>query len=447
MAGGDQEMSLPGDKPDGFFQSLLERVSDSILVLGPDGRIRYANPAVCTLIGQPASALLGASLFDHIHPDDIALVSQGLDGPLTHADGEWFGDFQLAVGSVEKRVRARAVNQLEDPAVAGIVLTMQDITDLRALEDELRNSRELYRRLFNEVPVMFLLARPVDGVPTVHDCNARFLARLGYRLEEVVGRPLADLYTPESADDMLRLSAAGAYDHYTVGKTLVTERGLLTSTGEVVPTLAEAMTEFDSAGKLAGVRVAYLEITERKQLEERLIWQAFHDPLTGLPNRALFLNRLQRALVADHRRPDRLAILYMDLDRFKPVNDRYGHSAGDQVLNLLSRRLEACVRESDTVARLAGDEFAILLERIDIADRAPVIAERVLASLRDPFHLPTGMVTVSASIGIAYSRTGRESPDELLRAADTALYRAKNAGKSRYTIYSPEMDSLPPAAK
>lgn len=443
MAGDGPAMSLPRKKPDGFYQALLAQVSDAILVLGSDGRIRYANPAFCRMVDQRASALLGASLFDHIHPDDIALVSQGLDGPLTNAAGEWSGDFQFTVGGERIRVRARAVSHLHDPTVAGIVLTMQDITAQRALEDDLRNSRELYRRLFNEVPVMFLLARPIDGVPTVHDCNARFLARLGYRLEEVVGRPLEELYTPESADDMLRLTAAGAYDHYTVGKTLVTERGLLTSSGDVVPTLAEAMTEFDSSGKLAGVRVAYLEITERKQLEERLIWQAFHDPLTDLPNRALFLNRLQRALVADHRRPDRLAILYMDLDRFKPVNDRHGHSAGDEVLVLLSRRLEACVRESDTVARLSGDEFAILLERIDIADRAPRIAERVLAALRDPFHLPTGMVTVSASIGIAYSRTGRESPDELLRAADSALYRAKNAGKSRYTIYEPWMDSPP----
>jgi diguanylate cyclase (GGDEF)-like protein len=165
-----------------------------------------------------------------------------------------------------------------------------------------------------------------------------------------------------------------------------------------------------------------------------------YDPLTGLPNRALFLERVAQAAARARRRSEhRFALLFVDLDGFKSVNDTLGHLAGDQVLISVARRLEACVRPGDVVARLGGDEFAVLLERIDEPGGATDVAARILDELRPTFPVGGRDVTVAASIGIAVSVTGREAVEDLLRDADTAMYRAKAAGKGRYDVFDEEL--------
>jgi diguanylate cyclase (GGDEF)-like protein len=182
------------------------------------------------------------------------------------------------------------------------------------------------------------------------------------------------------------------------------------------------------------VENAALRGADQERIDE-LARQAFHDPLTDLPNRALFADRLEHALARLDRRDQVIAVLLLDLDGFKDVNDSLGHDAGDRLLIAVSQRLRGCLRPADSIARLGGDEFTILLEEITSLHEATRVAERIEDSLREPFVLDGHEVTVTASIGIALNSGDDVEPEELVRSADAAMYRAKRAGKARYEIY------------
>ena len=181
---------------------------------------------------------------------------------------------------------------------------------------------------------------------------------------------------------------------------------------------------------IRGIVVSSRDITERKALEERLRHQALHDPLTNLPNRALFANRLEQALLRRSRRKRFVAVLFMDLDNFKLVNDSLGHDLGDQLLIVVAERLRNCVRPEDTVARIGGDEYTVLIESVPDQGEAIEVAERITQELSHPFMLIGRELFVGSSIGIALGAPGKVSPEELLRGADVAMYRAKNEGKA-----------------
>ena len=179
------------------------------------------------------------------------------------------------------------------------------------------------------------------------------------------------------------------------------------------------------------------DITRRKEAEDLLRFKAHHDALTELPNRSLFMDRLQAALNQARRYRRNFALLLIDLDHFKDVNDTLGHTAGDQLLVEAARRLGSCVREADTVARLGGDEFAIILSEMRTDDEAEQIARRAVGLLGEPYHLDAGTTRISGCVGIAlYPVHGRET-DLLLRNADSALYAAKNGGRNTWRIYAP----------
>ncbi len=185
---------------------------------------------------------------------------------------------------------------------------------------------------------------------------------------------------------------------------------------------------------------SFIDITERKNTEHRLAHQAFHDPLTDLPNRALFMDRAGRATARARRHQEAVAVLFLDLDRFKVVNDSLGHEAGDQLLLAVADRLRACLRPEDTAARLGGDEFVVLIEDITDVNDASRVAERIAEALRAPFYVAEHEVYTSASIGIAVSTTTGDRPDDLLRDADAAMYRAKHRGGSHYQVFDKRMN-------
>lgn len=181
-----------------------------------------------------------------------------------------------------------------------------------------------------------------------------------------------------------------------------------------------------------------IDITDRKTAEEQLAHQAFYDSLTDLPNRALFMQRLEHALAVSKRRRKPVAVLFLDLDDFKEVNDSFGHAAGDALLAALAQRLQACVRPMDTVARIGGDEFTVLLDATDWRDDAIHVAERIVDELGRPFQIDGDEAFVQASIGLAFSDPDRHSAADVLREADVALYHAKRAGKGRYVVFGEE---------
>jgi diguanylate cyclase (GGDEF)-like protein/PAS domain S-box-containing protein len=180
-------------------------------------------------------------------------------------------------------------------------------------------------------------------------------------------------------------------------------------------------------GEITGVVAVVHDVTERKRGEEQLRYHAFHDYLTGLPNRALFMDRLDRLIKHAQRHPEyTFAVLFLDIDCFKAVNDSFGHSVGDDLLIAMGRRLEACLREGDSVGRLGGDEFAVLLADVRDLQEASQIAERIERALAAPFLLRGHEVFTSASIGISVSSSEYAGSGEMLRDADAAMYRAKS---------------------
>jgi diguanylate cyclase (GGDEF)-like protein/PAS domain S-box-containing protein len=196
----------------------------------------------------------------------------------------------------------------------------------------------------------------------------------------------------------------------------------------------------DEQGRVVGVAGSLQEITERKRLEERLQHDALHDPLTGLPNRALFMDRLEQALERAKRRPDKLfAVLFLDVDRFKAINDARGHAAGDELLRALAGRLQACLRGVDTVARLGGDEFAFLIEEVEGPADATRAASRILADVAAPFNIGGRDERATSSVGITLGPRHYEHAADMLRDADVAMYRAKAQGRGRQQVFDRSM--------
>ena len=258
---------------------------------------------------------------------------------------------------------------------------------------------------------------------------------LGYRPEELSGTRLTALI---HEDDVQRAQVllSEAADH--TGVNAAAEWRLRRRDGTWFFVEATAINLLADPN-LKGIVVTIRDVHERKLLEDRLSHQAFHDPLTNLANRALLANRVEHALARLQRDGRPPAVLFLDLDNFKTVNDSLGHTAGDQLLIEVARRLQSCVRLTDTPARLGGDEFALLLEDTSGLEAATEVAERVARSLRMPFALQGQEVFLTASMGIAISASAREPATELLRNADVAMYTAKQRGKDRLAVFEPSM--------
>ncbi|QMS88713.1 diguanylate cyclase [Nostoc edaphicum CCNP1411] len=253
---------------------------------------------------------------------------------------------------------------------------------------------------------------------------------LGKDLVEVVN--LVDKDVGETIENLATyVMEAGEIFNLPENCTLITKEGKEIAIGDNVAPIR------DQKGNITGAVLVFQDITKRKQTEAQLIRNAFYDGLTALPNRVLFLDRLRQTIERSKRRSDYyFAVLFLDLDGFKEINDRFGHGIGDDFLVAIARRLESCLRSGDTVARFGGDEFTVLLEDIkDITD-ATNVAKRIQDSLRSPVNLNGYELSATASIGITWNFSNYEEPATLLRDADIAMYRAKRQGKATYAIFS-----------
>ncbi|ROR35136.1 bifunctional diguanylate cyclase/phosphodiesterase [Inmirania thermothiophila] len=276
-----------------------------------------------------------------------------------------------------------------------------------------------------------------DAEGRIRAVNPAFTRITGYSAEEAVGQTPAILKSGRHAEDFYRamweaLEREGRWE----GEIWNRRRN-----GEVFPEWLSIAAVRDAAGRTTEYVAVFADITRRKEDEARIWRQANYDALTGLPNRTLFFDRLARAVSTARRIGGRLAVLFVDLDRFKWVNDTLGHAAGDALLQEAARRLARCVRESDTVARLAGDEFTVVLAEIRRAADAERVARAILAELERPYVLEGQEVQISGSVGIAIFPEDGEDAETLLRHADAAMYRAKEAGRNAYGFFTPEMDA------
>jgi diguanylate cyclase (GGDEF)-like protein/PAS domain S-box-containing protein len=261
---------------------------------------------------------------------------------------------------------------------------------------------------------------------------------LGFRPDEFVDDP--ELWPSRIHPDD-RAAAIEAYEtHWRTGEPLRAEYRMLARDGSEVWVRDEAFAMPD--GGQGGGRVSQglvVDTTDRKRLESKLIHDALHDPLTGLANRVLLRDHLERALARQERTPGRVALLFVDLDDFKRVNDAFGHAVGDEILRRVAERLVSVVRAEDVVARQSGDEFAVLLGQTRDDDEVTGLAERILAELRRPILLGGRSIIVGGSIGIALADEPAMAAEDLLVRADAAMYAAKAAGKGTLEIYDPRM--------
>jgi diguanylate cyclase (GGDEF)-like protein/PAS domain S-box-containing protein len=308
------------------------------------------------------------------------------------------------------------------------------VTERQRVEASLRESQQQYQNLYDSAPDSYASIAVNGIIRSINQIGADFL---GYRKQELIGRPIwLTIYQPD-------WQLAQQWLDRVLRERLVTSENELRKIrkdGSVVWVRERSQLLFDQDGTPTELHVICRDITESKHAEEQLLHNAFHDALTGLPNRALFMNRLERAVEYSKRDEDYLfAVLFLDLDRFKVINDSLGHTLGDEFLIAIARRLEACIRPIDTAARLGGDEFTILLEGIDDISDTIQVAERIQAQLTLPFNLDGQEVFTTASIGIVLRTTSNNHPEDLLRDADIAMYRAKSLGKARYEIFNPEM--------
>ncbi|BAT51709.1 response regulator receiver modulated diguanylate cyclase with PAS/PAC sensor [Nostoc sp. NIES-3756] len=212
---------------------------------------------------------------------------------------------------------------------------------------------------------------------------------------------------------------------------------LISRDGREIPIGDNIASIRDSVGNVTGTVLVFQDVTQRKQGEVQLLHNAFYDGLTGLPNKVLFLDRLKQAIERSKRRSDyRFAVLFLDLDGFKGINDRFGHGMGDDFLVAIAQRLESCVRSGDTVGRFGGDEFAVLLEDIRDVNDAINVAKRIQDTLGLPLNLNAHQIFTTASIGITLNNGSYDQPESLLRDADHAMYLAKQKGKARYGVFN-----------
>jgi diguanylate cyclase (GGDEF)-like protein/PAS domain S-box-containing protein len=318
------------------------------------------------------------------------------------------------------------------------------------IANQLENSEKMYRYLVDSSPDIIYTLNHEGRFTFIND---RAYQLLGYKREELIGQHYSILVHEEdleraryvfnerrvderaSRNVELRLKChAGANQERTFNNTLMTIS--LNAIGMHVPDQEVKKLEFYGTYGVAR------DITDRKRAEEVISYQAYHDILTDLPNRILFKDRLGLAVIQAKRKQTELAVMFIDLDRFKLVNDTLGHVKGDELLQQAAGRLKECLRRGDTLARQGGDEFTIVLPELRDRDDARMVADKFLEVLQDPFDLDGHAVHISASIGIAIYPTHGESIDELLRHADIAMYQVKGQGKNGHAFYDPTMQDV-----
>jgi diguanylate cyclase (GGDEF)-like protein/PAS domain S-box-containing protein len=413
------------------FRALTESAQDAILVVSDDARIVYANPAVAQIFGSSLPKLLGREI-SLLIPEPAAAFDQPIGAARLvpeeqrvvevkgrHADGRMLS-LEVTLGQhVHNGQRLR-------------MAVLRDVTERQQLVHDLRISKERYA-----------LAAEGAGVGLWDWDIDRGIVHYSRRFAELLGIERSEL--PQTLDGWLdrihpedlaafraklleHLAGRSPFFEYDYRVTLpaASHRWMR----------ARGLTVREPDGRATRMAGSQADITEQKRNEERLTHGALHDGLTGLPNRALLADRLARAIARVRRHPNKLAVLAIDLDRMNLVNESFGHAGGDELLMDVARKLNTCTRPGDTVARVDGDQFVVLLEDLNGFDEAAAIAGRIQRALAEGTTLRDQEVVVTASIGSATNERGVSSPAEILRAADTAMYRAKGLGRARHELSS-----------
>ncbi|HEU5149503.1 MAG TPA: bifunctional diguanylate cyclase/phosphodiesterase [Iamia sp.] len=455
------------------WRTLLQNISDGVTVIGPDGRIKSTSGQVVTVLGYPTDSWVGRSFDELLHPDDVArvapLVRQVLDEPghpvatearVRHVDGTWVD------------IWVNAVNLLDDPEVGGVVLTTRDITDQKRAESLVAGQTTILELIAGTTPlddVLEAIAAMVEdhdpdsqvAVVLVDGPRLRPRARHGRGPAAVLRAALGEVeVTPGLHDAEGAAHGVVLARHVDDPAMSAVMRPALEAAGmqtvwwaPVVPADGDravaALVSFrrdrrpPSAHALRAAEIGCTLVAvalERHTAVTELAHRELHDGLTGLPNRTLLLDRLQTGLDRAQRTGAEVGVVYVDLDRFKLVNDTYGLVAGDGVLAEVADRLRRATRPDDTIARVGADEFVVVCARPGRAATVVALADRLRSALAEPFSPDRGELVLTASIGLALSAPGVDAAT-LVRQADAAMLRAKQRGRDRVEMYDPAMQA------
>jgi diguanylate cyclase (GGDEF)-like protein/PAS domain S-box-containing protein len=421
-----------------LYHSLVESLPQCIFRKDLELKLTFGNQKYCSLLGMPLSDLVGKNDFD-LFPPELARKYQEDDRRVIKS-GKVFETVEEHKPPGKDTIYVQVVKTpIFDPRgyVIGIEGIFWDVTELTNARHALEESEQRYA---------LAVAGANDGLwdwdlkaNTVYYAP-RWKEMLGFS-EGDIGNSPEEWMKRVHPDD--REGLKSSIQAHLNGRSahLEAEYRMLHQKKAYRWMLSRGLAVRDSKGVALRLAGSQTDITDRKRAEEELARQAFYDPLTDLPNRSLFIDRLTQAVKRAKRRKDsRFAVLFLDLDRFKDVNDSLGHAIGDELLKAIARRVEASVRPGDTVARLGGDEFTILLDDLKQPEDAVEVAERIQAELKQPFLLSGQEIFTSVSIGIAPGDVSND-PEDLLRDADTAMYRAKERGKACYEVFDATMHS------
>lgn len=409
------------------FRLLTESAPVGIYHADAEGRVTFVNPRITELTELPAGKICAYGWVDSVYAADRERVLSHWQACV--ASGAEFREtyrFVRPDGSILWAADNAVPERDDSGRMQGYIGTVTDVTRFVEIEQRLRIDAAALGNTYDGILV-------VDTGLNIISVNRALVLATGYTEEELLGR------TPDLLCSGRHAAAHSAEQHAALRDT-GSWRGEVWNrrkNGEVYATWLAISTVRNELHESTHFVYVYTDITTLKESEDRLRTLAHFDPLTSIPNRLLLHSRLEHAIEQAARRGGQLAFLFIDLDDFKQVNDRYGHAAGDELLVNVAARLRARVRSEDTLARLGGDEFVVLLEVLERPEDAARVARALLAALEAPFPLPGGRETrVRASIGISvFPSDGRER-DELVHAADAAMYRAKTGGGDRFGFFT-----------
>lgn len=405
-----------------YFRQLFELHHDVMLLIDyHSGIIVDANPAAAQFYGYPLESLRGMSV-GRINAQQESEILPIREKAITGEQNIFCFEHRQANGSV-RTVEAH-ISTVIGKGKSLFFSIIHDITERKLVENELR----ITTAAFESQESMVI----TDANSVILKINRAFTETTGYTSEEVVGQTPSLLKSGRHDADFYRemwetLNRTGKWQ----GEIWDRRKN-----GEIYPKWLTITAVKDDGGVTTHYVGLHLDITERKQAEEIINNMAYHDHLTRLPNRALFYDRLQQAMAQVHRNNSLIAVLMLDLDRFKLINDELGHEWGDQALVEVSNRLLQCVRATDTVARLGGDEFSIIL--VDVTSKEVVckMAGKIIAAIGQPYVLKGSQYKMGVSIGIYLASPGDRDMERCIKKADTAMYQAKESGRNCYRIYN-----------